>query len=156
MSTMTDPDLLRAREPEVGALLRTAWQRLIGELFDGLAAAGYDDLRVVHRPLLRHPPLDGLRPSELADQLHLSKQSINDLLRDMERMGYVHLEVDAHDGRARIIRFTDRGWRLFETGSALSKSVGDRWAQAIGRDAFDAMVTALRQIVALGEQSAGG
>ena len=134
----------------MGALLRTAWQRLIDELFDGLRDAGYDDLRPVHRPLLRHPPIDGMRPTDLAEELRLSKQSINDLLRDMERMGYVYLEVDEHDGRARIIRYTDRGWRLFETGSALSKSVGERWAQAIGRDAFDAMVAALKQIVALG------
>lgn len=156
MSSMIDRTALRVREPEVGALLRTAWERLIDELTEGLAAAGYDDLREVHRPLLRHPPIDGMRPTELAEQLRLSKQTVNDLLRDMERMGYVYLEVDEHDGRARIIRYTDRGWRLFETGSALSKAVGERWSQSIGTDAFAAMVAALKQIAALGPQSTGG
>ena len=153
---MIDHEDLRVRGPEVGALLRVAWEHLQTELSEGLRVAGFDDLRPVHRPLLRHPPIDGMRPSELADQLRLSRQSVNDLLRDMERMGYVSMEVDDTDGRARVIRYTERGWRLFDTGSALSKSVGERWAQTIGRDAFAAMVAALREIVALGPPRAGG
>lgn len=123
-----------------------AWEMLQAELYAGLQAAGFDDLRDVHKPLLRYPPIDGMRPSQLATHLRLSKQATNDLLRDIEQYGYVVLEVDPTDRRARIIRYTDRGWRLFDTGSALSRAVGDRWAGIIGQDRFQELQTALRDI----------
>lgn len=147
MSRVTDdrPQL----EPQVGALLRMAWERLQSHLHEQLAGEGFDDLRPAHRPLMRYPPIDGMRPSELAEMLGLSRQTVNDLLRDMEAMGYLELHPDPADGRARIIRYTERGWRFFEAGSRLSAEVGERWAASIGRRRFDAMVDVLTEIAAL-------
>jgi DNA-binding MarR family transcriptional regulator len=137
------------RTPQVGALLRMAWELLQAELYDGLQHAGFDDLRPAHRPLLRYPPIDGVRPTELAARLRLSKQATNDLLRDMEQMGYVRLEHDPTDGRARIIRYTERGWSLFDIGAQISRDVGQRWAQKVGRREYTQMVNTLEAIIAL-------
>ena len=136
-------------EPQVGALLRMAWEALQAELYVELRAAGFDDLREVHRPLLRYPPIDGLRPTDLAARLKLSKQATNDVLRDLESLGYLRLERDPTDGRARIVRYTQRGWDLFRTGSRLSQDVGLRWAQAIGQPRYDQFHETLRAIVDL-------
>ena len=138
-----------APKPQVGALLRMAWEGLQVELYDGLRRGRLHDLRPVHRPLLRYPPIDGARPTELAARLRLSKQATNDLLGDMEEMGYVRLEHDPTDGRARIIRYTERGWSLFDIGAQISRDVGERWAQQIGRRVYDQMVTTLEAIIAL-------
>jgi DNA-binding MarR family transcriptional regulator len=146
MSSVNDARL--ELDPQVGALLRIAWERLREELHEHLRQQGFDDLRPAHRQLVRYPPIDGLRPSQLAEALHLSRQTINDLLRDMEAMGYLELHVEPADGRARIIRYTDRGWRLFETGSRISAEVGERWAAKIGRRRYDSMVAALKEIAA--------
>jgi len=67
----------------------------------------------------------------------------------MEELGYVRLEHDPTDGRARIIRYTERGWSLLDTGAQISRDVGERWAQQIGRRAYDQMVTTLEAIIAL-------
>jgi DNA-binding MarR family transcriptional regulator len=136
-------------EPQVGALLRMAWEALQRELYVELHAAGFDDLREVHRPLLRYPPIDGMRPTDLAVHLKLSKQATNDLIRDLENLGYLHLERDPADGRARIIRYTERGWRLFRIGSRLSHDIGQQWAQAIGQRRYDQFHATLRAIVDL-------
>jgi DNA-binding MarR family transcriptional regulator len=136
-------------EPQVGALLRMAWESLQVELYANLRAAGFDDLRDAHRPALRHPPIDGMRPTDLARHLGLSKQAANDLIRDLEQCGYIRLERDPSDGRARIIRYTERGWRLFDTGSRLSREVGARWANAIGQEQYDQFLSTLRTIVDL-------
>ena len=141
-------------DPQVGALLRMAWERLHTELYDVLTAEGFGDLRPAHRPLVRYPGIDGLRPSELAEELRLSRQAVNDLLRDLEHMGYVELQPDPNDGRARIIHYTDRGWRLLEASSRISGEIGERWAKEIGRRSFDGLVAALRTIVALPEDGA--
>lgn len=136
----------------MGALLRMAWEQVQDEVYEKLKAEGFLDLRAAHRPLMRYPPIDGLRPSQLAARTSLSKQAANDLLRDLEKMGYLRLDPDPSDGRARIIRLTDRGWRFQHVSAHLSKAVGERWAKAIGQDRFDAFTETLRTIIALGEK----
>jgi DNA-binding MarR family transcriptional regulator len=90
-----------------------------------------------------------MRPTDLAVHLKLSKQATNDLIRDLENLGYLHLERDPADGRARIIRYTERGWRLFRIGSRLSHDIGQQWAQAIGQRRYDQFHATLRAIVDL-------
>jgi DNA-binding MarR family transcriptional regulator len=135
--------------PPVGGLLRTAWKQVQDEVYAGLHAAGFDDLRPSHRLIMGSPPVDGLRPSQIAARNLLSKQAANDVLRDLEKLGYLRLEPDPADGRARIVRFTERGWRFFRTGRQISTGVSERWATAIGTDRFDTLVEALRAFVAL-------
>jgi DNA-binding MarR family transcriptional regulator len=143
---MTAPDL---PPPQVCALLRFAWQELQVEMFNGMRAAGFDDLRPVHQPVFRYPGMDGRRPTELAASLGRSKQHVNDIVRDLERLGYLYLEPDPDDKRARVIRLTERGWAMYNTGSALSRAVGRRWAQQIGEEKYAAFEDALREIAAL-------
>ena len=135
------------REPQIGALLRMAWEALQDDLYAGLKKAGFPELRDVPRPALRYPPLDGMRPSQLAARLRLSKQAANDLLRDLERLGIVRLDRDPSDGRARLVRYTPEGWRLYDTGSGLSREVGERWATTVGRHEYEQFLATLRQIV---------
>jgi DNA-binding MarR family transcriptional regulator len=139
-------------QPQIGALLRMAWEQVQDEVYEKLEALGFLDLRPAHRPVMRYPPIDGLRPSQLAARTNLSKQAANDLLRDLEKMGYLRLDPDPTDGRARIIRLTERGWRFQHISAQLSRSVGERWAKAIGQDRFDAFADTLRTIIALGER----
>src|SRR4051812_5415494 len=110
--------------PQVGALLRMAWQELQANLAAALVAAGYDDLRPGHLPLLRDMLVEPLRPSELAAQIGLSKQAMNDVLREFESKGYITLEPDPDDRRAKRIHATERGWGLALTGSRLSRDIG--------------------------------
>ncbi|MDG6107687.1 winged helix-turn-helix transcriptional regulator [Dactylosporangium aurantiacum] len=139
-------------EPQVGALLRIAWEALQAELYHELRAAGFDDLREVHRPMLRYPPIDGMRPTDLAARVKLSKQATNDLIRELEGMGYIRLERDQDDGRARIIRYTERGWRMYRAGSDISRAIGQRWAAKIGKRQYEQFHATLRAIVDLTAQ----
>jgi DNA-binding MarR family transcriptional regulator len=134
--------------PQIGALLRMAWEELQAIILHGQHEAGFDDVRESHWTLLRYPGPDGLRPSELAARNGLSKQAINNLLRELEALGYVGLEPDPEDRRARIIRLTDRGWAFYELGSKLSRTVGRRWSKAVGEDRFAEFEAVLRDIVA--------
>jgi len=61
------------------------------------------------RGTFRHPTLDGMRPTALADEMQISKQAVNDLLGDLERRGYIRRDVDPGDKRSRLIRLTAKG-----------------------------------------------
>ena len=134
--------------PAIGALLRLAWQGVRARIYEGVLEAGYTDLSRAHVLLFRWPVIDGLRPSELAARNQLSKQTINDLLKDLEKRGYLKRSHDPTDGRARIVRLTERGWNLTQVISDMSFATESDWAQVIGESRFDEFRSTLFELVA--------
>ena len=134
--------------PAIGALLRLAWQGVRERIYEGVLAAGYTDLSRAHVLLFRWPVIDGLRPSELAAHNQLSRQTINDLLSDLEKRGYLERTLDPRDGRARIVRLTERGWDLTQVLSDMSFATESEWAQVIGEKRYDEFRRTLCELVA--------
>jgi len=120
----------------VGATMRVVWQWVRDQIYAGVVAAGYDDLNAAHVGLWRYPGLNGLRPSQLADQTGITKQSVNDLLGHLERYGYLERVPDSADGRARVIRLTAKGRRLEHTIHAEARAAQLRIAEILGPRRF--------------------
>ena len=99
----------------MGAMLRLVWQWVWEQIYAGVREAGYDDVNPAHIALFRYPSLDGLRPSEVAAQSQITKQSVNDLIGHLEMRGYVVRTPDPADGRARVLRLTTKGHQLETT-----------------------------------------
>jgi DNA-binding MarR family transcriptional regulator len=141
-----------ARSPYVGALLRVVWQWVRDQLYAGVVAAGFDDLNAAHVGLWRYPGLEGLRPSQLADRVGITKQSVNDLLGHLETHGYLLRVPDSADGRARVIRLTSKGRRLERTIYAAAGAAQLRIAEILGPRRFGELHRSLEQLT---EQLAG-
>jgi DNA-binding MarR family transcriptional regulator len=133
----------------IGAMLRVVWQWVRDQMFAGVVAAGYDDLNAAHVGLWRYPGLDGLRPSQLADQVGITKQSVNDLLGHLERRGYLRRVPDSDDGRARVIRLTPRGRRLQETVYAEARAAQAQIAEILGPRRFAQLHSSLEMLTEL-------
>ena len=140
MSSTFDPEV---PPPTIGALLRLAWSTFRSRLFEAVRAAGYDDLQPVHVLLFQYPTIANLRPGQLAEEAGLSKQAINDLLRQLEAKGYIALRPDPSDRRARRITLTPRGNELMECVRAAAYEVAEDWERAVGPERFDAVRTTL-------------
>ncbi len=137
------------RSRYVGAMLRVVWQWVRDEMYAGVVAAGYDDLNAAHVGLWRYPGLDGLRPSQLADHVGITKQSVNDLLGHLERHGYLGRVPDPVDGRARVIRLTSKGRRLEETIYAEARAAQQRIAEILGPRRFAQLHSSLELLSGL-------
>jgi DNA-binding MarR family transcriptional regulator len=133
----------------VGAMMRLAWQGVWKQIFLGVVAAGYEDVNPAHVGLFRYPGLDGQRPSELADQLQITKQSVNDLLGHLEARGYLTREPDPDDGRARVVRLTLEGWRLQETIHGQAQAAEHHIAETLGADRYAQLQHALADLTRL-------
>ena len=135
--------------PYVGAMLGVVWQWVRDQLYAGVVAAGYDDLNAAHVGLWRYPGLDGLRPTELADHVGITKQSVNDLLGHLERHEYLSRAPDPSDGRARVIRLTPKGRRLQETIYAEAGAAQLRIAEILGPRRFAQLHSSLELLTEL-------
>jgi DNA-binding MarR family transcriptional regulator len=137
-------------DPLIAPLLRVPLQQIRARVHAAVAAAGYDDLGPAHFNILQHPTPDGVRPTELAARGQMTKQAANRLIRHLERRGYLRLEPDPTDQRARIARLTERGWNLIATIRATVEEVEREWSRELGPRRFEALRSALKHLAGVG------
>jgi DNA-binding MarR family transcriptional regulator len=148
---MSSFDVRQLDSLPTGALLRFALLAMRSRIYEGVVDAGFVDLRPAQVTLFRWPGPAGKRPTEIADYMGLSKQTINDLLRDLEARGYVTRHRDSQDERARIIQLTRRGEQLRQTAVAMQSRTEQEWAHALGVEQFQTLRQLLSRVIQLAE-----
>jgi DNA-binding MarR family transcriptional regulator len=101
--------------PLIGALLRRPVDAVLDRMLAGLHEDGFTDLNAAHLPLLRYPGPENRRPSELASDARMTKQAMNYLLGEFERLGYLTRRDDPEDRRSKRIHLTERGHAVVRT-----------------------------------------
>jgi DNA-binding MarR family transcriptional regulator len=115
---------------DLGFLLAKATQHWNELLASHFTAAGYHDVRPSYGSVLL--PLyeqDGLRIGELARRSRLSKQTMTEMIRRLEREGLVERRPDPADGRASRIFLTARSHRFRPVASTTLREL-DRLAES--------------------------
>ena len=84
--------------------------------------------------LSRPQVADGMPFSELADYLVVSRQSLDGVIKRLEREGHVRRVPDARDLRAKNVVLTERGRALWE---GLQPRIYDFYRQALAGFRFD-------------------
>lgn len=134
----------------IGELLRVPALAVARHITRAFTEAGYGNLRPAHMSILQHVdhPPGGTRISELAERAQMTKQSMGQLVSDMERLGYVELVQDPIDRRAKIVRLTDAGWEMHEAAGDIGKALEKDWGTRIGTGNFDQLRRLLKQLIA--------
>lgn len=103
-------------------------------------------LRPSHTALLPHVEFEGTRQSELARRLGVSKQAINQAVAELEAVGLLERIADPSDGRATLVRFTDRGADSLLIGLEVLTELEDTLSEAIGETQLRALHDALQRL----------
>jgi DNA-binding MarR family transcriptional regulator len=122
--------------PLIGALLRIPLDVVRKRMLERLHERGFDDLDLFHLTVLQYPGPQGLRPSELAERLRMSKQALNYQLGELERLGYLERRPDPEDGRSRRIALTERGQAMGRTIRDAVAEMEQEWAEKLGEEQF--------------------
>src|SRR5215203_2021600 len=70
----------------IGALLRMPWDAVQQHMLDRLHESSFADFDAAYLTVFQYPGPQGARPSELAARLRISKQALNYLLGELERI----------------------------------------------------------------------
>jgi DNA-binding MarR family transcriptional regulator len=126
--------------------MRVAQRWVMDQVFAQIQSSGYDDLGRFHVDMFRANTPDGLRPTEVAERIGITKQSVNQAIRDLEAGGYLTLEPDPTDGRARVIRLTAKGHRVHDLAHSVALSFEEAIARQLGQRRFAEFKRALQEI----------
>jgi DNA-binding MarR family transcriptional regulator len=125
-------------------LLGAALDHFSNEHLQRVAAAGYPDIRPGHGCVFGGiDPENGSRLTDLADRAMMTKQTVGEVVSDLEKRGYVERAPDPEDGRVKIIRLTTKGRDVYLTGWQLNHELEQEWAAQFGEDRVAALREAL-------------
>ena len=136
----------RTSREDFVALLYTAADGLVGELRERMAAAGYGDIREAHGCVFGNVAPDGMRLTELAELAGMTKQGVGEAVTDLERLGYAERVPDPDDGRAKIIRLTERGAAAQRVGFEAIAAIEREWVERYGAERIDGLRSILLEL----------
>jgi DNA-binding MarR family transcriptional regulator len=139
-----DPGFEARKRASVAQLLfkcaRLVNERAIARVNDEPRAVRF---RTSHTNLFPHLDFEGVRITELARRLDVSKQAISQTIAELELMDVVETIPDPSDGRARLARFTEHGKVAILQGLSVLRDIEAEIERSIGKPSFDALHQAL-------------
>jgi DNA-binding MarR family transcriptional regulator len=115
---------------------------------------GYDDIRPGHLAVLLDLGREGARSTELARRAGMTRQSMGELVADLEAHGYVERQPDSGDRRARIVLPTGQGLILIAHARRAVGEVEADAARRLGRERFIQLGQSLAELAARKQESA--
>ena len=134
------------RPPLMIRLLNLAFDDFCEDLERRVAETPYDDIRISHGCVFGNIDPEGTRLTDLAERARMTKQSVGEVTSDLEQRGYVERVPDPSDGRAKIIRLTERGRAAQALGVGLIDEIEREWAERFGAERVAALREALEAI----------
>ena len=131
--------------PYIGALLRLAHQEARSRMLQALTERGLRDINQAHFGLFQYPPIDGKRPIDLAKRLGMSKQAVNHLLGQLEKLGYLERRREPREGHTSVY-LTERGWLVVESNVATMRQLEADWQRRLGKQRFADLKAALQEL----------
>lgn len=138
----------------IADLLEIPFYALVAQLHERLAERGYPDIRPAHGSVFGHIQPEGSRLTELAERAQITKQSMAYLVEYLETRGYVERIPDLQDGRAWVIRLTERGQTVLQMGAEIIDQIEAEWTTNIGEKHMRQLRSLLEEIVQSVQQKA--
>ncbi|HEX6557593.1 MAG TPA: MarR family winged helix-turn-helix transcriptional regulator [Ktedonobacteraceae bacterium] len=133
----------------IGALLAIPWQVIGRRVSAALVERGFTDYRPTYQVVFQWCRPEGSRLTELAERAGVTKQSMGEIIDVLEQRGYVERVPDPTDGRAILIRRTERGWEVNRIARQVVEQIQQEWVQALGEEQFAQLLHNLRRLAIL-------
>lgn len=130
----------------LGVLLSEPLKQIQQKLMAELADWGFSEIRPTHFPVV--DTLDGkeMRLTSLASCVGVTKQTVSYIVDDLERLGYVKCGKDPSDGRAKIVKLSDKGIEARRSRTEIMKNIDEEWTKALGTKEMKRLVKLLEKL----------
>jgi DNA-binding MarR family transcriptional regulator len=133
------------RHNNIGRLLNMAVQRFEKRLLEVMAEAGYGEFTLSQMSVTRNLDVGGTRATEIARRADITKQSVGELIGQLEQLGLIERIPDPDDKRARIVHFTPAGLAWLEAFEIAVKQAEHEMREELGAATFKLLKQGLAQ-----------
>lgn len=112
------------------------WEAVQRHMLERLHERGFADFDAAYLHVFQYPGPQGVRPSDLATRLRISKQALNHLLGQLEKLGYLERQPDPDDLRSKRVALTARGNSAIRVIREAVAEIEASWAQQLGAKRF--------------------
>src|SRR3954454_20945659 len=102
-----------------------------------LLAEGEPGLRPSHHRVIGHVPPEGIRVTDLAERVGMTKQGIGQFVGQLTDSGHLTVERDDDDRRIRVVRRTPKGEESVRRLSELLDGLEADWANRVGTRRYE-------------------
>jgi DNA-binding MarR family transcriptional regulator len=145
--TVNTTQLADLRQQYIGRLLQRAYRASADLATVKLHERGHSGLSFANTLPLIHLDLDGTRINVLAERAGMTKQSMGQLVAELESLGYLTRAPDPTDGRATLIQFTEAGWGFLLDAAEIKREIEAEYAAMLGEDRLAALRDSLEFLV---------
>ncbi|MGW6445913.1 MarR family winged helix-turn-helix transcriptional regulator [Lentzea sp. NPDC055074] len=129
----------------IGLLLFIPSREVENRILAAVVEAGFEITQAQARVLMR-VGRDGTRLTELAEAAQVTKQTAGFLVDQLEKVGYVERVPDPTDGRARLVRVTEKAKEAVPVADAEMARIEAEWEQHLGRRRMGQLREALEML----------
>jgi DNA-binding MarR family transcriptional regulator len=115
-------------------------------MLEAIQEAGYPYVRMPHIALMAHMTAEGLRITEFADLMQVTKSAASQLVTWLEERGLVERVPDPADRRATLVRATTAADAGFRVARHRYAEIEDEWERVLGADGLASLAGALHQL----------
>lgn len=135
------------RQEHIGRLFLRAHRAFGQRAYRKLNERGHEGLSMMHTALLANLDVNGTRISTIAERADMTKQSMGQLVQDLEEKGYVERMPDPNDRRAVLVCFTDAGWQFLVDAHEVKLEIEAEYSAIVDEEAMAELRSALTQII---------
>lgn len=129
----------------IGLLLFIPSRDVENRILAAVTKAGFGITQAQARVLMRVDP-GGTRLTVLAEAAQVTKQTAGFLVDQLEKAGYVERVPDPTDGRARLVRVTEKAKSAVPVANEEMARIEAEWEQHIGKRRMAALREALEML----------
>ena len=144
----SDPSQVKGlRDESIGRLFLQAQRAYFKRGIAKLRARGHDRVTLAHTTLLPYLDPEGTSVTNLAERAGMTKQSMRQLVLDLEDKGYIKRIPDPDDRRATLVIFTVKGRRFIEDGYEVKKEIDEEYRAILGQERVEALKESLKTLI---------
>ncbi|HTJ46227.1 MAG TPA: MarR family transcriptional regulator [Kofleriaceae bacterium] len=146
--------MAKATRRDLRTLLHLPQHDLSAQIDARLGRLGFPSLRPAHTQLLGLLEAGGVRLSDLVDQLGLPKQTVGDMVSDLEQLSLVERYPDPDHGVIKRVRLGAKGKLWSAEVKKVADSAEGAWAGRLGRTKMKTLRELLEQLAEVVEPPA--
>ena len=128
------------------ALLTLVQREIVDELHARLHARGWPEARPSHGCVFGNMRPEGVRLTDVAERSRITKQSVGEIVSDLEELGWVERVPDPADKRAKLVRLTAEGEKVQAAARAAFAEIEAEWGERIGKKKLADLRAALEEL----------